>query len=156
MASPKTVGKTVAYFAVAVLGVFVVLLGLIAFRFQPIDPHSPDGIRRLRLLAQTSRPVMAAIEHYHGDHGYYPAQFSDLSPAYYKQKPEWYYEGWTIRENAQQYSLSISPGPGHDPLLRFSRRADGTSQWVYDPGDGSSETPLPISIDVKPSSANSL
>jgi len=156
MASPKKIGRTVAYFAGAVLVVFVVLPGLIALRFQPIDPHSPGGIKRLRLLAQTSWPVIAAIEHYHEDHGYYPAQLSDLSPAYYKQKPEWYYEGWTIRENAQQYSLSILPGPGHDPLLRFSRCADGTSQWVYDPGDGSSETPLPISIDVKPSSVNSL
>ncbi len=97
---------------------------------------------------------MAAIEHYQTDHGDYPAQSSDLVPLYYKQKTGWYYEGWATRENARQYSLSILPGPGHDPVLRFSRRADGTSQWIYDPGDGSAETPLPFSIEVKPSPVN--
>lgn len=137
--------KTAAYFAVVVLGAFAVFFGVTAYHFLPIDPHSANGIERLRVLAQTSQPAMEAIEDYHRVHGCYPARPPDLSPSYDKHHLSgWYYEGWIIRENAQQYSRSILPGPGHDPILRFSHHADGSSQWIYDPGDGSVETPLPF------------
>ncbi|MGI4790097.1 MAG: hypothetical protein ACRYFS_14745 [Janthinobacterium lividum] len=124
----------------------LVFFGLL---WRPINPQSPGGIKRLHRLAQTSRPLMTDVEHYGKLHGSYPSQITDLYPDYYvnkKRQTGWYYEGWTDRATSHEYFLSINPGDGHDPLLRFERRTNGSSQWAYDPGDGTPATPLPFSI----------
>jgi hypothetical protein len=142
----KKIVKIVYYFAAASLTAMLVLIGLVAFHFQPIDPRSSVGVAHLHRLAQTGQPLITDLEQYHKKHGCYPAQISDLYPNYYKtRRIPWYYGGWTIPQNAQQYDISILPGPGHDPLLQFHRNADGTGQWDYDPGDGSPETLLSFS-----------
>lgn len=93
--------------------------------YQPRD-HDPELAR----IADTVRPVIAALTQYHARHGQFPADLAVLGV----DAAHWHYQ-------VLPSGYVLSKKLGWDPRLLY-RMEQGRGVWVFDPGDGTRETEL--------------
>jgi hypothetical protein len=72
-------------------------------------------------------PVISSLDRFHQEHGHYPADLSELVPAYLKQLPQ---RRFAYRRDGDAFSLVFSyTGPG---MNMIPKRRHGTRQVIID------------------------
>lgn len=111
---------------------------------MPPTYRAHDHDMRLTRAARTMLPVIDALDRYRITNGAFPADASGLAgylPDWNDTDDESEIRGWHYTRVGAGYEIAIKLG--WDPNLIY--RFDGKhGQWIFDPGDGSEESPVEL------------
>jgi hypothetical protein len=143
MAWGLSAGLSVILAAVVVMharDILCYVLGLPIYRVVDYNP----GLTR---QAATAKPVIAALNHYHRQHGRFPAAVSQLAPYLPSElatpaalkRPS--INGWHYSKYENGKICELVRWLGRDPMLCYEFKGS-EGHWTYDNGDGSPRVPI--------------
>jgi hypothetical protein len=130
--------------AVVLIGTALVFVRQWGLRhFGPgYDIRKSQDVERLFVIADASRPLREALEHFKHDHGQYPETITNLFTSYIQVAPtmgdpsRW--AGWDyMMQSSNTYSLFYQTD--WDDHLCFDHLAQGTDQWYYQGSDAKTD-----------------
>lgn len=110
------------------------------------DPKTTRGMDELQSIAQTTHPLIVALDRYKRDKGAYPKTLEALPPTYLLTAPDEQQNGLWDRwrySNGEGHQISLVYVFANDTWMSYAHSVKGRGRWEYHREDGSA-TVLPF------------